>query len=128
MTFTIPNPKIPIPIIIPVIGPGNTITVKKSVFLTPAMIPVKPAAINNPIITHEFCFHETTTAAVARVIALTARPRCKSCLKDQHVTDNDCHKYTAWGSSWINLRSFSRVAPICFLTLLAVSNRQCSKC
>src|ERR687897_1624070 len=23
-----------------------------------------------------------------------ARPRCKPCLKDLHVTDNDCQKYT----------------------------------
>ena len=46
ITFAIPSPNIPSPIIIPMIGPGNTITAKKSVFLTPAIIPVTPAAIN----------------------------------------------------------------------------------
>ncbi|HKI07409.1 MAG TPA: hypothetical protein VKA09_03360 [Nitrososphaeraceae archaeon] len=69
MPFATPSPSIPSPIMTPRTGPGNTITAKYCVFITPAIMPVTPLAANNPATRNDLCFHNTTKANVASTMA-----------------------------------------------------------
>src|SRR5829696_4285497 len=69
MPFATPSPSIPSPIMTPRMGPGNTMTAKYRVFITPAIMPVTPLAANNPATRNDLCLHDTTKANVASTMA-----------------------------------------------------------
>jgi hypothetical protein len=69
MPLATPSPSIPSPIMTPRMGPGNMMTAKYPVFITPAIMPVSPLAASSPANRSDLCFHDTTNAAVARTMA-----------------------------------------------------------